>query len=154
MHFSQDTPSCLLRLPLDMSTSQTLLVADDLENTRHAFSRRGNLFLLSITALSPLSLLHTDKRKQRKTPNPHLIVTSPNYTTYSCLRNHKNNNFIIWFSSFIIGSRGTQTMRYHRKQSKFFKLPLIWPTLRTQVWIFFLDLYCLTLQTVKTLCKL
>lgn len=37
MHFSQDTPSCLLRLPLDMSTSQTLLVVDDLESMRHAF---------------------------------------------------------------------------------------------------------------------
>lgn len=98
--------------------------------------------------------LHTDKRKQRKTPNPYLTVTPPNYTKYSCLWNHKNNNFIIWFSSFIIGSRGTQTMRYQRKQSKFFKLPLMRPTLRTQSWIFFLDLYCLTLQTVKTLCKL
>lgn len=86
---------------------------------RHAFNRRGDLFLLSITAVSPLSLLHTDKRKQRETPNPYLTVTPPNYTKHSCLWNHKNNNFIIWFSSFIIGSRGTQTMRYQKAKQIF-----------------------------------
>lgn len=117
---------------------------------RHAFNREEG-----ICSSFPLLLSHhchyytQTKRKQRETPNPYLTVTPPNYTKHSCLWNHKNNNFIIWFSSFIIGSRGTQTMRY-QKAKQIFKLPLIWPTLRTQSWLFFLDLYCLTLQTVKT----
>ena len=116
------------------------------------FNRRGKLFLLlSIPNMSPLSLLYTCKRKQWRKPNPYLLVTSPNYANYSCLWNHKNDNFIIWFISFIICSRVAQTMRYERKQSKFFKLPLIWPSLRTQIWTFFLDLYCLTLPHLKNI---
>ena len=37
MQFFRDSPSCLLRLPLDVTISQTFLVFDDLESMRHAF---------------------------------------------------------------------------------------------------------------------
>lgn len=41
-------------------------------------------------------------------------------------------------------------MRYEGKQSKFLKVPLIWPTL-IQIWIFFLGLHCLILPCLKTI---